>query len=410
MKLVSIVVFSIVLSVLGQASQTNVYAGDAKVLPEGRFRTQIISGFSQIGDQFNSEGKSVSLGSNYSTQISTQFLSLMQPEAAKAINQLKAAMPSLGDNIDIARLGLDIDSRIFTNVAVLEYGVTSRLSIGLIVPVVHAEVEVKAESDSTDQFNQVMDAAPAPMKAALANLQAQTSVSNINRLMTSQLGYHSGLQSWNGTGLGDIELGLKYNYFKSHPLRMTFKTGVRLPTGRTDDPNNLFDVGFGDGQYDLGAYNYIDYDLLSNLYFTVEMGYVAQLSQNRSYRIPIADGVSVSPVQAQLRQNPGDYIEGGFETNYTLQKVFKLAAKYRYYHKFKDDYSSSANFDTSLLEKNTNESLHQAQLRLGYSNIARVKSGKDRFPYEVFGFYYHPIAGENIAKTFTGGIELKSYF
>lgn len=397
-----------VLEILSNFEEVN--AGDAKTLPHGRFRLQLISGFSKVDDEFNSQGSSVSIGSNYSTTINTNFLSLMQPEAAKAIQQLKAALPALGENLDIASLGLDLSSNVLTNVMTLEYGITDRLSVGLIVPVVHAEVKVKASSDSTSQFDSLVNKAPAPMKAALAALQEQTSVSNINRLMTSELGYSSGLQSWNGTGLGDIELGLKYNYFKSHPIRMTLKTGVRLPTGRTDDPDNLFDVAFGDGQYDLGAYNYIDYDILSNLYLTMEAGYVAQLSHHSDFRVPLAEGVSVSPLRARLNENPGDYVETGLEANYTLQKVFKMAAKYRYYHKFKDNYSSSAGYDTSLLEENTNETLHQAQLHLGYSNLARVKAGKDFFPYEIFGFYYHPIAGENMNKAYTGGVELKSYF
>lgn len=390
----------------------SVHADDAATLPENRWRLQWVSAFSFADESFDSDGNSIPLGSDFSQTISTSFLSALRPETESLTKALNSVQPGLGDDLSVADLGLKAESTVFTNAFVAEYGVTDRLSVGIILPVVYGSVSVKADSEPTEEFQAVKNKFPQghPMRQALNRLQAQTSVQGLNSALTNELGYSNGLGSWSGTGLGDLELGGKYNYYKAHPLKMTLKSGLRIPTGRRDDPNELFDIAFGDGQFDLGVFHYTDYRLLSNLYFTWEAGYTAQLPHNATYRVPIVEGVDISPTTAKLTQDPGDIVETGLEANYRAFQVVKLATKYHYRYKFGDDYSTNKALNVSALESNTNEESHLGIFTLGYTNIPEVRAGRARFPFEAALFYRYPFAGENVTVAQSAGLRLKSYF
>lgn len=387
------------------------FADDAKVLPKGLWRAQFVSGFTYVEDRFNGSGVSTSLGSGFSQTISPQFLAALKPEVKQLVTALNAMSPGMGDSLAVAQVDMELEANILTNLFVLEYGMTKRLSVGVILPLVYASTSVKANSTPSAEFQQMLSKAPPTLRPALLAMQNQTSIENLNAVLENDLGYSSGLESWSGSGLGDLEIGAKYNYVKSHPYRLTLKSGLRIPTGRQDDPNQLFDVAFGDGQFDLGFYHYADYDLFSNLYFSHELGYVVQLPHTSNYRVPVIDGVQISSVEASLSRDPGDYWETGLEMSYKPFELMTSSIKYRFFQKFKDEYSGDAGgLDVSRLASNSAQTLHQGQFQLGVSNIALVKQGKAKFPVEVIAFYYHPFAGENINQAKTVGLRLKSYF
>lgn len=387
------------------------FADDAKVLPKGLWRAQLVSAFTYVEDRFSGTGESTSLGSGFSQTISPQFLAALKPEVKQLVTALNAMSPGLGDNLAIAQVDMELEANILTNLFALEYGVSDRLSVGLILPLVYASTSVKADSTPSAEFQQMLGKAPASLRPALLAMQNQTSIENLNTVLENDLGYSSGLESWSGSGLGDLEIGAKYNYVKSHPYRFTVKSGVRVPTGRKDDHNQLFDVAFGDDQLDLGFYHYSDYTLLSNLYFSHEIGYIVQLPHTSNYRVPVIDGVQISSVEASLKRDPGDYWETGLEMNYKPFELMTSSVKYRFFQKFRDEYSGEAGgLDVSRLATNSAQTLHQGQFQIGVSNIALVKRGSAKLPMEVLAFYYHPFAGENINQSKTVGLRLKSYF
>jgi hypothetical protein len=47
-------------------------------------------------------------------------------------------------------------------------------------------------------------------------------------------------ETWSDDGLGDIEAGLKYQYFKNDKWRLAVTGAVRFPTGEVDDPDDLW--------------------------------------------------------------------------------------------------------------------------------------------------------------------------
>jgi hypothetical protein len=386
-------------------------ADDAGVLPEGVWRVQMISAFSFIEDRFDSTGTSTSLGSDYSQTISTPFLAALKPQVSELMKTMKAVNPSINENLDIANIGMDIESVVYSNRFALEYGLTKRLSVGIILPIVYADVSVNATSEATEEFEATLAAAPDALKPALMAMRAQTSLEAIDQSLRSDLGYSAGLDKWSGTGIGDLELGAKYNYYRSHPFMMTLKGGLRVPTGRTDDPDHLFDMAFGDGQFDLGFFHYTDYRIRKNLDLTWEAGYTAQLPHSSTYRIPVIDGVDISPIREELDRDPGDIVETGLELAYDPFRTMLTSVKYRFRHKFEDSFSGgSSGINLSSLETDTDQQIHEAIFRVGFTTIPLVRAKEMRLPMELSMFYRYPFAGQNNAAVQTAGLQLKSYF
>lgn len=409
----SIVLFalSFLLGTLVQ-SIAPIAADDAKVLPKNRWRLQLLTSYSYASSKFDSNGSNVSLGDAYSVSLTPAFMSMLKPQAGALVKAMNNAQPGLADNMAVAEIGSNIDSSVIANVVAAEYGLTDRLSVGLIVPVVYGSVDVQTTSTPSPEFEGFVQALPSahPLKPALQQLKSQASLAAINQSLRSDLGYSAGLDSWSGLGLGDIEFGAKYKYVDLHPIRMTVKGGVRAPTGRTDDPDVLFDLGFGDGQWDLGFYHYVDYSPLSKLYLTLETGYTVQLPDTRSFRVPVVDGIEISPVKTRLDRDLGDIMEVGLEANYGITRLLTFSPKYRYRHKFKDDYGGPQGLSMNLIEADTQETLHEGTFTLGYSSLPLVRAGQAKVPVDVSVFYKQRFAAENMSDARTGGVQFKTYF
>lgn len=405
---------------LSVLSLSQAFADDAAVLPKGRWRIRWASTYTQASSEYSPTGDVRSLGAQYSRTIDSKVLMVLNPQTAQIIQAMNALQPGSGDALQAATLETDVDSSFFTNIFVAEYGITDRLSVGIILPVVKADVSLKATSTPNSSFNAManqpdlpsghpLQAKMAQLKAALQQIQQGTTVSGLNATLKSSLKYSSGLESWSGSGLGDLEIGAKYNYLRTHPIKMTLKAGARLPTGRENDPDIITDAAFGDGQIDIGAYNYLDYQPTANSLFTLELGYTAQLPSSNNTRIPLSADLPLGSQVAELDQKLGDYWELGVESNYTAFRFWTASAKYRFKQKFEDSFESSS-IDTSALEVDTDSILHEAKFQLEFTNLPAVRAGEQEFPFAVAAFYQQPIAGKNITDVRTSGIALKTYF
>jgi len=73
------------------------------------------------------------------------------------------------------------------------------------------------------------------------------------------------VQDFQADGLGDITAAAKYQYLRTDNWRLAATAGVRFPTGRQDDPDDLSDIFWSTGAYALLARLHHDY-VLSNLW------------------------------------------------------------------------------------------------------------------------------------------------
>lgn len=120
---------------------------DAAPVPKGMLRFRITTGWSRFDERFTTTGRR-SLGDEISA---TDFGAQQLPLLAPVESGLRTLTGDAGTKLSLGHLAVYSDARTVTTPIVLEYGLTRRLTVGLMVPVVQTRrsVSVSVNKDST---------------------------------------------------------------------------------------------------------------------------------------------------------------------------------------------------------------------------------------------------------------------
>ena len=155
------------LPALGQTPLT--HTEDAAPIPRGMLRLRVTNAWTRYDERYGTGGLLSPLGS----ELSTDSLGPRQlPRLTNAELGLQALTRDPSVRLTLGRLAVRSDARIVTTPIALEYGVTSRLSIGLMVPVVQTRrtVQVGVNTDSLAAAN--AGYVPAVQRSAAATANA----------------------------------------------------------------------------------------------------------------------------------------------------------------------------------------------------------------------------------------------
>ena len=365
-----------------------VLAEDTATLPQGVFRARLKPIYaSKITTQFGEDRKPVGLLYKFEKELTIATAAQLNPQLAGAMNLFK--IPSLGKyepSLEVSTLVL---------ASALEYGLTENITMGAIIPMITANTAIDLK------FNKSKAAQNHP---AFKN---RNIIEDTEQVALSK-GYRP-FENWDKTGLGDIELGLKYRFLNTGTWAMATKSGVRLPTGRTEDPHHLTDIAFGDGQYDAGTSLLIDYRGIPNLLLSTLTKYTVQFPDKQILRVPDEEELLTRNIE-NIRRDLGDMLDAALYTEYTLFKLFNVNASTSFFSKQKDNYKSALGYYTAGLEKNTNQMKWTADMGIGFTTIPWFKEGAFSFPMDIGLNVQLPITGKNIAKATTTNLEYKLYF
>lgn len=119
---------------------------DARTLPRGTVRLRVLNAWTRYDELFAPPGdtgaRTRPLGSAFSTpSLGTSQLAVLAP----AENALRALTGDATFRLDAGRLTTTADTRVVTTPIVLEYGVSRRLTIGAMVPIVQTRSTVSLE-------------------------------------------------------------------------------------------------------------------------------------------------------------------------------------------------------------------------------------------------------------------------
>lgn len=374
------------LLVFGLFMGSAAFAENSITLPNGRFRARVkpIYAF-EFGSKFDESGNAVNL-------VKDLEVTLDKEHAAKLNPLLVSAMAAYGvDNLGSFAPSLKISSLVLGTA--LEFGLTDQLTLGLIAPVISANSTYQLRFDMTDSakpFFGTQDFVKGAEEQAL------------------QKGYQKP-GNWEAFGLGDLELGLKYSFLRNDLFSLAAKGGVRLPTGHTDDPDNLTDLAFGDGQTDLGTTILADYTGLSNTLVNGLLKYTVQLPDKQPLRVP-QEGELFASNKENIKRNLGDVLDAAVYAQYTFLTLFNVNASYAYSFKQKDSYQSADGLSTARLSENSSQQKHLADVGIGFSTLPWVRQGTFALPMELGVNLQLPVAGKNVAKATTVNLEYMVYF
>lgn len=235
------------------------------------------------------------------------------------------------------------------------YGLTNRLSIGFILPYFYMKNRVDV----------AVDGSPATGGAALGFTGAgvpcalgtpgcnQSTLSNIQSLLGSSFGLKP-IQTWQESGVGDLIVGGRYQYYTSENFRAAFTGGARFPTGKTDDPDDAVDTSMGIGTYALLFQLQNDYmsqspGLSKILGFPNPGEYFVNFTARYEYRLPDTQTLRVctgggvlcpASFKEEVDRKVGDVIEaelapkiGFWIPGLNFSPLFRFGYKFKDYHR-----------------------------------------------------------------------------
>src|ERR1700704_1170163 len=156
------------------AQATLSHTEDASPVPEGMLRFRVVTAWTRADQRFTPNGL-VPLSADFSTDaLGPTQLPLLTPVWAGL--QTLTANPSV--RLSLGRLDVGSNTRIVTTPIALEYGVTSRLTLGIVVPIVQTRRVARAHvnEDTSAAFRATVAYVPVGARgnAAAANLAVAT--------------------------------------------------------------------------------------------------------------------------------------------------------------------------------------------------------------------------------------------
>jgi hypothetical protein len=399
-------------------------ADDALTLPRGVGRVRVKPIYSFFNHRWDQNGRSeLVTGDLDNRDLNSdvfQDLSILE-----RIYGSQASSLSLGTSRVQSRVDL------FVLAMAAEYGITDWLTVGLIVPVVHARHSLRTLAldpvrscsgercglgkNLGDTNISVEDSKYLPLdhdKDSSTKLLQPLTRDDVQDILANDLGYQR-LGDWSGSGVGDIELGVKMRLLRLRFWTTAIQTGVRLPTGATDDPNNLLDIGFGDGQTDIGLYWQNDFEPLRNLRLNLTLRYTAQLPDYERKRVPTSANVPLAKPEASedVWRDLGDIFEVDILAAYRVLPVLTPFVRYAVMLKMEDQVRGNLGLSYRALMDETAQQNHQLEVGVTFSTIPWVEKGRFRLPLDASLTYSRSLAGiNNAAIANVLALELAGYF
>jgi hypothetical protein len=405
------IVFFILFSIV--IERKSCHADNAEVLPKGRSAV-FIEGkvYLPIDEKYGPTGSKEDIAEDYNTTLNSGvFPSLSLLEGA------------LGLPPGIANLGTTQVSFEY-NVTIIEfnyaYGLTDRLSFGIKVPYWHFENDVDANlntANATFGKNPFFGLAPPPVGAAPFlplgppfNAVPLTS-NDVQNLLGKGLdvngdgnidipGYgFKRVKTWDKDGISDIEMGLRYQYYKSNNWRLAVTGGVRFPTGEEDDPDSLVDYPFGTGTWGGLFRLHQDYVGTKNLLLSANLKYDWYLPDSNYLRVPDDVDQPLTTNKERVDRDIGDFFELELNGSYEFLEGLSFFLKYKYGYKWKDSVSGDEGFAYDSLEAETNQKAQEYTVGLEYSTLPMYMANKFPIPIRAFAGYRSRFDGENVLKS-----------
>jgi len=399
-------------------------ADDALTLPRGVGRVRVKPIYSFFSQRWDQDGKAELVTHDLDNRA---LNSEVFPDVA--ILERLYGMQARSLTLGVSHVQSKVQVMVLA--AAAEYGLTDRVTVGVIVPVVHARHSLtRLELDPVTTCSQtrcglgqnlgdtniaVEDSKYLPLdhdKDPTTKLLQPLTRDDVQTILADDLSYDR-LADWSGTGIGDIEVGLKVRLLRVGWWTSAIQAGVRLPTGRVDDPDNLLDLGFGDGQTDIGLYWQNDLAPLSRLRINATLRYTAQLPDHERKRVPPSASVPLAkPEDAEdVWRDLGDIFEAELLVAYQPLDLLTPFVRYNMTLKGRDNVQGNLGLSYQALIDETALGNHTLEVGLTFSTVPLVQRERFFLPLDATLTYARSVGGINnapIANTLA--LELAGYF
>jgi len=392
------------------AGYSSVSLGDsAQVLPDGR--SGVLASYYDyfpITKQYDSDGNREDIAADFNTSLnSSVFAGLQLVEQGFG---MQAGSASFGDT--------DVDMEYDIKIFELEYyyGFSDKFTAGVKIPYwwvtskVNASVNSGLDSSATVGFNPAFGVAPGPagstpvipiaaggQRATDQDIQdlLGSGVEINGELAVPGFGYDE-FETWRGEGLSDVEISGRYQYVNNKKWRHAFTGGFRLPTGRVDDPDNLADIPFGLGAYQILLRSNHDVTLTEKVTLNMTFKYDIIFSDTQEKRVPTDVSQPITRNKVDVDIDYGNVFEFDTSAAYRFTPQWSVFGRYRFTTKQKNKVSGPSGVNVDSLEAETDRLGHQYQVGVAYSTVSRYLGGTAKVPFRAGLSYRDRFKGKNL--------------
>ena len=385
----------------------------AKVLPKGVRNLSYKHVMASAENKYNTAGSSVVVADPFFKNITfgDAIKGKLDP---KDRGDLKQAMLSAGaSESDIfGQTTGQVNIAAVAHVPVLAWGLTSKMTVAVAVPIVESSVNV---STGVIQTNETLHK---NVKAALAAKGVSSSVAEFDDKMKTPINakledynYYA-LENEHKDKLGDIKLVTKYLSYESDADRIVLTGDVTLPTGKDANVHKVVDVASGDEQTDIGFSVSYDRQFNDTFTFSTEVGYIAQLKDTNPERIPMFDDSKVTPdIDYSTQRDLGDILHSSAALK-ARYAGFTASTGYSFQYKGADRYTGTQYEEGRYkwLEQDTRQNMHSVVMVAGFDTLDLFRSKKFPVPLSLMLSHSRVISGKNVVNDPLTAIDFSMFF
>lgn len=352
----------------------------------------------------------------YEIEADITNLEKIDNSIVKDILELFKDYPEAYSKLSLGTHKLDAEANIKVNVYGMAYGITNKVSAYIGVPIYDARVKVNYKKTKNSSQEEVAEA----LQNIYGDNWAQTLGNIVEKVydidggtiqsgITNALGYEE-LGDWSGQGLGDIEFGAMYNFYRTDNHGLMLTIGGVAPTGYVDDPDILQDIGFGDGQWDafveFGGGRVLSNTTSVNLWSR----FTYQLASEKTLRVPYSSDVSISDQKGKFTEKLGNKYLLATNVEHYVNDWFKLEPSLSYQFTEASEYSSDNSTANRILAEDSESSVTNLKILGQLTSVKLYQQKKFILPGLINLSYQTSLGGLNTPKADLYEVEFRMYF
>ncbi|MBI2518929.1 MAG: hypothetical protein HYV97_00865 [Bdellovibrio sp.] len=348
-------------------------------------------------------------------------------EGAQAIfsnylQALHAQSPEAYDALQLGEYEISADAQVDVQGLGVAFGITDRFTSYISFPYFNANVDiemVRTKGNNNEEVQRLLrmnNSDPNTVTAVnsiimgVTNSLPDASGGVIQSTVVNYYGYRP-IGDWQGKGLGDIELAAIYRLTDWADAGLATTLGIVLPTGRTDDPDIIQDIAFGDGQFDLFAEFGGGFRAgVSNWYSDSSLRYTFQAPASKTLRVPDSSEYLLGSKKATFYEKLGDKIDFFAGETYKFNDMFSSTLSYLYNYTFESKYESAYSEANAILAKDTAKSSHIAKAEVAFTTVELFKKKRFFAPISLSVSGQKTLRGQNIPNYTRYDLEFRLFF
>jgi hypothetical protein len=357
-----------------------------------------------VDTRYDPDGDRESVTIDYNTVLDDRIFPLFLPS---------------GENL--GRSIVDFEFEFYELFISYQYGITDRLTFGLIIPYFWYKTDLKEArvdaSGATYGANPLFGTSPSEppvLPCGAGGICTDDAATGFISDALEQPPYsYEPLDTWSDHGISDVELGFRYQYLASDTWKLAFTGGVRLPTGEVDDPDNLLDAELGRGATTVLFRFQNDYNGIERVSLNGTFKYELILPEDEVLRVLDDVNIPLAPVanREKVERDIGDIFEIEISGDYEMSELFSLSLLYRFSHKGKNTVQGNTpNMDYESLEDETDLESHVYIVGARYSTLEKYLKTETGIPFDLSLSYRDRFAGKNILDSAYISLDFDIYF